>query len=264
MKRVEFIYDTHVHGGSKIYREVRMVDEDTPLRMEAFEIVKNAYDKGDDIVNFNLQSRDTKIGIDITTKENGLQSDYDKRFYFDKKGEVHFLEFQELLHYDWTISELDFLNKNDFLEGNTSKIYLYIPGGLGSGPEFDIVGQITEHLFTVLSQVSVEMLAAYALKKGIGMIKNKIKYDDIQKVVKRWVKNNGVRESKQIREFISQKGNWKTEELQKTLRVSEELAVILLLSLGFELKENNWVRSDSESALNKRNEWFEDYEKLYK
>lgn len=64
----------------------------------------------------------------------------------------------------------------------------------------------------------------------------KLKYKDIQKIAEYWVNKQGIRSSRQLREFIINKGNWELNELAINLNISQEYAMILLESLGYELR----------------------------
>ncbi|HCT9607778.1 TPA: hypothetical protein OUC84_002910, partial [Enterococcus faecalis] len=104
-------------------------------------------------------------------------------------------------------------------------------------------------------------LAVDYVKDNLKNLQYKLKYKDIQKIAEYWVNKQGIRSSRQLREFIINKGNWELNELAINLNISQEYAMILLESLGYELKDNQFVPSYSEEAIRRRKIW-EEREKL--
>ena len=76
----------------------------------------------------------------------------------------------------------------------------------------------------------------------------------IQRVANQWVKQ-GLRGGRQLRLFIVNKGNWRLDELARCLSISQEDAMSLLISLGYELKDNQYIPCYSEEAVQNRRRW---------
>lgn len=85
----------------------------------------------------------------------------------------------------------------------------------------------------------------------------------MKKIAKHWIEYQWVRGAKQIRIFIDNNGEWRTEELKKCLDIDEEVATNLLISLGYELEGNTWHKSYSDKAINNRKRWEEYSEHNY-
>ena len=65
----------------------------------------------------------------------------------------------------------------------------------------------------------------------------------------------GISYSNELRIFFDSKGNWKTKEIQKRLKISEQTVNELMFLLGYELVDNEWLLGQSEKANTRRNKW---------
>ncbi|HDT8167238.1 TPA: hypothetical protein RD694_000562, partial [Enterococcus faecalis] len=125
-------------------------------------------------------------------------------------------------------------------------------------------GSFLEVIINNLSNIMFQVFLALAVdyvKDNLKNLQYKLKYKNIQKIAEYWVNKQGIRSSRQLREFIINKGNWELNELAINLNISQEYAMILLESLGYELKGNQFAPSYSEEAVRRRKIW-EEREKL--
>ena len=191
------------------------------------------------------------------------QNFYDSmlNYYFNEKNEVIFLDIFDNVKHNWKLKELKNLKEKGHIRNDISVVYIYVPKGMGAAAG---AGSFLEVIINNLSNIMFQVFLALAVdyvKDNLKNLQYKLKYKDIQKIAEYWVNKQGIRSSRQLREFIINKGNWELNELAINLNISQEYAMILLESLGYELKDNQFVPSYSEEAIRRRKIW-EEREKL--
>lgn len=252
MKKVKFI----IYSYENSIEKTKLIDENESLREQIIEIV-NGYVSNtpeEDIKPYFHKLRED-FPLEITLEEAVLHQSYSSHFYVTENKKIVFMTFYESLGKDWTISEFQTLISSGYMEGNTNTIYVSIPSGLGGGWEPD-------YNLTILTTVS-KMILPFLGKHFFKKIKKIFFMRKMKRVAKIWVEKHGVRGAKQIREFIDRKGEWQTEKLKDALDIDEETAVLFLTSLGYELKQDLWKKSYSDSAIEFRKKWEEYSEKNY-
>lgn len=174
-------------------------------------------------------------------------------YYFNERDVVIFIDSNEKSIHNWTLEELKKLKYNEHIKNDISVVYVAICQGLGAG--FDeglLIFLIKSFIFEIFRELLVS--------KGKSILKSyisKIKKRDIQKIAEQWVKNQGLRSARQLRLFIVNKGNWKLNDLANNLNITQEQAMLLLESLGFELQGNQYLPSYSDEAIHRRKNWEE-------
>ena len=151
-------------------------------------------------------------------------------YYFNEKNEVIFLDLVGKANHNWTLKELKNMKLNF--------------------PVDHIIEELSKFIVSVLEPVFVELAI-----KGGRHIATKGKKRHIQRVANQWVKKQGLRGGRQLRLFIVNKGNWRLDELARCLSISQEDAMSLLISLGYELKDNQYIPCYSEEAVQNRRRW---------
>lgn len=178
-------------------------------------------------------------------------------YYFNERDNVIFFDFNEKITHNWTLEELKKLKYNKHIKNDISVVYVAVPQGIGAG---FLEEQIISFIESFIFERFMDLLGSGAkstIKSAIYKIKNR----DIQRVAEQWVRNQGLRSAKQLRQFIINKGNWELNELANNLNISQEYAMVLLESLGYELSNNKFIPSYSEEAIQRRRSW-EEREKL--
>ncbi|WP_154081027.1 hypothetical protein [Enterococcus faecalis] len=144
------------------------------------------------------------------------------------------------------------------IKNDISVIYIFVPQGLGGpGPFSELaVNFITQFLSDLLSGVAVD----YVNNKIKNTFTKKVN-KEMQLIAMYWIKNQGMNSPQQLRTFITEKGNWELKELATNLNISQEFAMELLISLGYELSGDRYIPSYTEEAIQHRKKW-EDTETL--
>lgn len=142
------------------------------------------------------------------------------------------------------------MKHNGHIKSDISIVYVAVPQGLGAGYYEETIKILTFLLFEGFKELLVSS-GKSALRASIIKIKNR----DIQKIAEQWVKKQGLRAARQLRLFIVNKGNWELNELAINLNITQEQAMLLLESLGFELRGNQYIPSYSEEAIQRRLDW---------
>lgn len=252
MRNIKFI----IYNYENMIEKIDLVDEKDSLRKKVIKIVNDYVDNTpeEDLKPY-FRTLPDNHPFEITIEKNLVHKGYSSYFYLTEDEQIIFMTYYESLEKDWTIIEFENLINNGYITGDLDTIYVSIPSGLGGGwhPEYVVT------ILTTVSKIILPLLGTYSLNK----IKKKIFMRKMKKVAKRWVEKHGVRGAKQIREFIDRKGEWQIERLKKSLNIDEEIAVLFLSSLGYELKGNKWEKSYSENAIEKRKKWEEYSEKNY-
>ncbi|AYG01459.1 hypothetical protein [Lactococcus allomyrinae] len=254
MKKVKIVIVLFANSPKGSFEKEELVDEKDSLRSVAIKL-NNEY-----VSNIPEEEREGYQRILSSTNPLGItvekESPYNGTFfYFNDEEEVMFMTLYEFLERDTTIFEIENLISKGYLNGTSDIIYVYVPNGLGSGPELDYV----KILLSTFSKVVLPVVGGFFAKK----IKKIIFMKKMKKRAKYWVENRGVRGAKQIRAFIDIKGEWLTEDLKKCLAIDEEIATTLLKSLGYELSGDIWYKSYSEEAIINRKRWEEYSEHNY-
>lgn len=252
MKKIKFI----IYSYENSIEKTKLIDENESLREQVIEIVNEYVNNTpeEDIKPYFHKLRED-FPLEITLEEAVLHQSYSSHFYVTENKKIVFMTFYESLEKDWTIFEFENLISSGYMEGDTNTVYVSIPSGLGGGwgPDYNLT------ILTTVSKMILPFLGKHFFKK----MNNILFMHKMKKVAKIWVEKHGVRGAKQIREFIDRKGEWQTEKLKCALDIDEETAVLLLISLGYELKQNYWKKSYSSRAIENRKKWEEYSEKNY-
>ncbi len=252
---VTFIYldtpcrDLNESNITDLYTVKKELADDDSVTDMAKEVAK-------DYINCNLgHVRETErdISVILFFKPVDGQDIYSTTpdYYFNERDEVIFFDFNEKIKHNWTLKELKKLKYKEHIKNDISVVYVAIPQGIGAGfLEEQIILSIKSFIFERFMGMLVSG-AKSTLKSRISKIKNK----DIQKIAEQWVKKQGLRSARQLRLFIINKGNWELSELAINVNITQEQAMLLLESLGFELQGNQYIPSYSEKAIQRRLEW---------
>lgn len=248
MKTVKFI----ISNVEEYIEKDKIVEEAESLRKVIISI-NNEYVNNTPIEvrkkYFTILQENHPLDISVNKEFNGIY------FFINKEEQVVFLTLYEHLERDTTISELENLISKGYLNGTTDTVYVKLPQGLGSGQTPDYLSII----LTSVSKLVIPVVGGIFTKK----IKQFLFMRKMKKIAKHWIEYQGVRGAKQIRIFIDNNGEWRTEELKKCLDIDEEVATNLLISLGYELEGNTWHKSYSDKAINNRKRWEEYSEHNY-
>ena len=172
-------------------------------------------------------------------------------YYFNEKNEVIFLDLVGKANHNWTLKELKNMKLNGYVKNDISIVYISELNAIGAAfPVDHIIEELSKFIVSVLEPVFVELAI-----KGGRHIATKGKKRHIQRVANQWVKKQGLRGGRQLRLFIVNKGNWRLDELARCLSISQEDAMSLLISLGYELKDNQYIPCYSEEAVQNRRRW---------
>lgn len=177
------------------------------------------------------------------------------KYGLNSNGSIVILEMYAPLHYGWSFKEIKELTEEKYVKGDPTKIYVSLPVGLGApGPDvFDFIGFMD-------SSLSLGLLGLHGLKR----LTNILRYKKLRQIVKNWQTKNGIRYPSQLREFLSEKGEWKLSEVKLRLGLDEEYAIKLLSALGYEPVKNSWRLTQSDISVKKRKAWMRNEKKYRK
>jgi hypothetical protein len=255
--KINFIYGAIYDNDSKefkydnTYKLTKDVDENESIKNIAISIAIEAAKKGDYYDEGMTKIDKIFLNFPPLEKENPANNLPD--YHFDSNGEVIFFKNYEKLEYDWTLKELKSMQQQGYIKNDISTIYINFPQ-LGGGPE------LLEGLKSLLESKigrAVILFGAKTLWKSRKKALEVWQLKEIREIADYWVEHQGVRSIEQLKNFVIDKGNWELQELSLKLKISQEYAQILLLSLGYELKENKFIPSYSDKAIQARKEWDE-------
>ncbi|NBJ47222.1 hypothetical protein C6N01_13525 [Enterococcus faecalis] len=243
----------NIDNAYKIVREVSDSDSVTEIAKEVIVEYNNS-------MNGRFKGITKQIPVGLCFNPESGQKYYETfpDFYFNKKNEVVFFNFSDKLEYNWSLKELKNMKRAGHIKNDISVIYIFVPQGIG-GP-----GPFTEFAVNFLTQFLSGLLSEVAVDYVNNKIKNaftKKETKEIQRIANYWVKNQGVHSPQQLRTFITKKGNWELKELATNLNISQEFAMKLLICLGYEFSDNQFIPSYTEEATQHRKKW-EDTETL--
>lgn len=256
--KINFIYGAIYDNDSKefkydnTYKITKDVDEDESIKNVAINIAIEAAKKGGYYNDGMLKIDKIFLNFPQMHDENPISNFPD--YYFDEKGEVRFFINYEKLEYDWTLREIKSMQHQGYIANDISTIYINFPqlGGAGDPTLNTIIEIFTSHLLDIAIGYGI----TYSIVKGKKIVET-YKLKEIREIASYWVEHDSMRNIRQLKDFVTNKGNWQLQELSLKLRITEEYAQMLLLSLGYELKENKFIPSYSAKAIQARKEWDE-------
>lgn len=172
-------------------------------------------------------------------------------YYFNEKNEVIFLDFYEKFTHNWKLKDFKKMKNSGHIKNDISLVYIAVAQGLGAVDGY-------EELIKILTSFLLGLFQNFLISSAEGTIRTailKIKNKDIQKVTEQWVNVQGLRATRKLRLFIVKKGNWELKELAINLNTTQEMAMLLLESLGYELQGNQYMPSYSKEAIQRRLDW---------
>lgn len=262
MRKIKFVQhlsrQNNAEEGPKeyLFESVRFINDKSDLHKVCIDVMKEAVENGveDFATKVYLERYDSASSIPPSI---GYTNDEKEGIQFSKlrlleNGEIYFFERYAYLDYSWTLKEFQELFDNGYIKGNKEEIHFVVPEGRGSlGISF----------LPLIEQLSIVIEVGNFGIKSYIFVKNKIirflQNRKIRKIAIHWERENGIHHIAQLREFISLKGSWKLNEVEKRLKLSQEYATKLLDALGLECHKDIWVPSYSEDAIKKRKRWEE-------
>ncbi|QQS17404.1 hypothetical protein IPL44_03860 [Candidatus Saccharibacteria bacterium] len=239
-KDITISYHTYDHNGRDTYSVRRTVDANSGLRESATSVIQESLGK----TKYNWLTevyKDQQIIFFLNNSGHDIYQNFGIQYGINKDGSLKFLTDYSPLRYNWTLSELEELRENGYIDGDLDHITIATPEGLGA------TGGI-------LPQVLDALIYIGGVYGGIQAIKSPIKAIHGKVVAKKWSKNN-LKSLSQIRELLDMKSIWQTSEVKKRLGVKEDLAIRILTKLGYELTGDKWKLGQSDESLALRSAW---------
>ena len=257
-RRITFIFDNYSSGEPrKLYKVDKILIQNSSIRKVCLSVINDAIKHGlITWTNFVDDSNSVAVYVSsdaITDAHTGwVKSGFGIKYAINRDGSIKVLNGYDPLHQDWTLSEIDELINCKYIEGDSSKLIIALPNGIGASPQdlFDWLG-FASNIFQMTGAVGYIFL-----KLRLLIVDRKIR-----RIVDRWIKN-GMRYPVQIRDFIDVKGEWKLGEVKKRLKLSDEYSIKLLDALGLEPKGDLWRLTHSDRSINNRKRWIRN-EKRY-
>lgn len=259
-KRIKFIFDNYSSNSTrKFYEAERVLDSNDSIRQASLSVANEAIRQG--VVDYSDEVGDERaIAVyvsseKITDAETGYkESEFGIKYSINKDGTIKVLSGYEPLHYDWKLSELEELISEGYIDGDTTRLIVALPMGLGAAPQ---------DLFDWLGFLANTLQVVFATGGALAWLRYIIANHRIRKFVKLW-QTNGIKYPEQLREFIDLKGEWKLDEINKRLELTDEYAIKLLEALGFEPKDNSWRLTHSKKSIANRKQWIRNENKYRK
>lgn len=252
--RITFLFDNYSNSSKReFYESVRDLKPNDSIRKASMSVINEAVKHGVAVYNNGVHG-DDGIAIYISSsKIKDAETGHDKsgfgiRYSLRKNGEIIMLHGYEALRHDWTLSELQSIVSNGYVEGNATKLVVARPIGLGAAPQdvFDWLGFIAN----ILQVIGTMGAGARLLRSAKIYIINR----RVRQTVSRW-QENGIRYPSDLRNFIDTKGAWTLTEVKKRLKLNDEFAIKLLASLGLEPVGNEWRLTHSKESIANRRQW---------
>lgn len=263
--KINFIYgaiynsELGVFNYNNTYKTTREVDEDESIKNIAIAVAVEAAKK---VGYYNEgMTKIDKIFLSLPqiSEENPINNL--PNFHFGINGEVIFFKDYEKLEYNWTVKELKNMQQEGYIKSDISTLYINFPqlGGGGNLTLNAIIDIFTNHLLDIVIGYGI----SYSTVQGKKILQD-YKLKEIREIASYWVKHGSMRNIRQLKEFVTSKGNWQLHELSLKLRIKEEYAQVLLLALGYELTGDKYLPSYSDKAIQARKDWDESEVKLRK
>lgn len=259
-KQIKFLFDNYSSSEIRDYYETtKELDSEDTIRKVGLAVAREAKERG--IVSHDQEISDERaLGIyvsseKITDAETGWQeSGFGIRYSINNDGSVRALSGYEPLQHDWRLAEVEELVSEGYIQGNASKLIIVLPTGLGATPQ-----DIFDWLSFIANTLEVVREASVVSRK----IKSFVTDRKSRKISKQW-QENGIYYPEQLRGFIDTKGEWKLSEVKRRLRLNEEYAFKLLVSLGLEPINNTWRLTHSKRSIGNRKRWIRNEEEYRK
>lgn len=255
--KINFIYGAFYNYDSKklvsenTYQVAREVNDNESLKDIAIEIALEAGEKGFYVYDGLKELNKIFLSFHPIAGEDFLNNF--PNYYFNDKEEVIFFKDLEKFEYNWTLEELNRLKQKGYIKNDISTIYIILPqfGGVGDAGGLEVIKDL---FFNHLLDLFIGYGISFTIEKGKKIIPNH-KLKRIRKIADIWVEEGAIRNIWQLKNFVTQKGNWEIGELSQSLRIDQEFSQILLISLGYELQGNIYIPSYSVKAIQARKEW---------
>lgn len=261
--RITFLFD-NISNGSKreFYETARELQSSDSIRDTAISVINEAAEQGVTIYDDGVHDKAEAISIYISSlsikdaSTGWEESGFGIKYSLGENGAIKILNGYEPLRHDWTLSELEEIIAAGYIKGDTSKLIIARPIGLGADPQdfFDWLGFFAN----TLQLASVAVSAPSILYRIVSLSRNR----HYRKISRQWQKN-GIHYPGSLREFIDTKAEWSLGEVKKRLRLNEEYAIKLLSSLGLEPVNDTWRITHSKQSIANRKRWMRN-EKKYK
>lgn len=259
-KSVEFVFDNYSASMKRgFYKVVKTMSSEDSVREVGLTIAKEAVKQG--LVTYSTDIDDDRaIAIyvssdQITNAEKGYaQSGFGIKYGINSDGSISFMSDFEPLHRNWRFSEIEELVSEGYIDGDSSKLIIGLPTGIGATPQ-----EYFEWFSFMMDVVAAINLSA----RVFGNTRKTVANRKIRRIIKLW-NENGIHYPRQVREFIDTKGEWKLEEVKKRLKLDEEYTIKLLTSLGYEAQGNSWRLTHSKDSISHRKRWMRNEKKYSK
>lgn len=244
-------YDSQKFISDNTYCVTKEVEERQSIKDIAIEVALEAGDRGFYVYN-NLKELN-KIFLRFYPIDDEHTLDNFPNYHFNNQGEVVFFKDLEKYQYNWTLEELIYMQQKGYIKNDISTIYINLSqfGGIGDAGGLELLKDL---FFNHLLDLFIGYGISFTVAKGKEMIPNH-KLERIRKIAEVWVEEGAIRNIWQLKNFVTQKGNWEIGELSQRLRIDQEFSQILLTSLGYELQGNMYIPSYSVKAIQARKEW---------
>lgn len=260
MTKVKITFDNYSSSSKrKYYVAERNLHSKSSIREESLVIIRQA--QRENLTGYrDLAGDDVGIAIylrskNITDAATGFkESGFGIKYSLRPDGSLHVLSGYEPLNHDWTFAELQELVAEGYIEGDPCEILVVLPTGLGAPLQdiFDLLGFMA-NIYGLAQPASSLVLRIVRL----------VKDRKIRAVIKGWIAN-GIYYPLQIREFIDVKPGWKLTEVKRRLKLNDEYAIKLLMSLGYEPVDNIWRLTHTKNSINNRKKWIRNEKKYSK
>lgn len=253
------LYIESTDGDYSKFEARRKVQSTESIRAHSISVIQEAIEHG--VKSWTTDVSDDNA-IQLYLAEDDVQNPtegYNKhgfgiKYAINKDQSIRILNNYEPLHADWTLSEIQELVNANYIKGDQRHIIIGVPCGLGAGGgpmPFEWAG------FLIALSAPVKLGWKHALRTV-----NLIDRRKIQKIAREW-KNNGILYPSTLREFIDVKAEWRLPEVKQRLKLSDEYAIKLLTSLGFEPKGDGWRLTHSKASIENRSKWLTLEKKYY-
>lgn len=243
-----FIIEKDVHDFDSLHNHAISIVKESGSK-EYIEYIQHIDNKNQIIPIFIFpKTKDISNIYDIW--KNKEHEDFGIKYRINSDETIRLLNGYQPLYTDITFLELKQMIDNGYVHGDYRYLIIDIAQGLGGGTGTELIS-IFETISSLLTLYEVSTKVNSMIKKIIHYRKSK----KWRKIARVWNKNNGFSYSNELRIFFDSKGNWKTKEIQKRLKISEQTVNELMFLLGYELVDNEWLLGQSEKANTRRNKW---------
>lgn len=217
---IKFLFDNCSNGETReFYETERVLEPSDSVRQAAISVINEAFAHGIKVYGEGVNNKEDAISIYISSPTiNDVETGYEEsgfgiKYSLNKNGAVRMLNGYYPLSHDWKFSELEELVTQGYISGDTAKLIVGRPIGLGAAPQdlFDWLG-FASNVFTLAGVTNI------ALRR----LKSIVVDCQIRKIVALWSKN-GIKYPEQLREFIDTKGEWSLAEVKNALDLTRNM-----------------------------------------